>query len=206
MRSEIRVMQVLRIPPLGKLVVEVNQKRYQQLADAPDQNVKRMLLTAIGELVGFAGGYDKLVEAGVAPSLVPATSAAAARSPAEAQTAREQEQTAFLASLEAERDALKNVTRPREPSVLARLQPLPQTGRLSPADSEINIVDQVDAILQRYLATDPDLAQRSIHLQQNPSGGLRIRVDGEYYQRPAEIKEPKIQILIKKALQEWEST
>lgn len=206
MRNEIRVMQVLRVPPMGKLVVEVNQRRYQKLSEAREQNVKRMLLTAIGELVGFAGGYEKLVEAGVAPALGPGTHSPVASMPAGAQTTNEEKQAAFLASLEAERDALKQVPPAREPSVLGRFQPLTQTGRLSPAYGELNIVDQVDAILQRYLAGDSEFAHRSVHLEQDPSGGLRIRVDGDYYQRPAEIKEPKIQMFIKRALQEWEST
>ena len=33
MDNEIEVMRVIRVPPMGKLVVEVNGKRYEQLGD-----------------------------------------------------------------------------------------------------------------------------------------------------------------------------
>ena len=70
MKKEIEVMRVLRQPPLGKLVVEVNQKRVEQLAEVQEKTIRHLLLAAIGELVGFAGGYQVLVDAGVAPPLV----------------------------------------------------------------------------------------------------------------------------------------
>ena len=40
----------------------------------------------------------------------------------------------------------------------------------------LSLVEQVDAILQRYLLDDPELAERKIHLVQDPNGGLIIDV------------------------------
>jgi len=203
MQNDIRVMQVLRVPPLGKLVVEVNMQRYETATEVPDPNIRRLLLTAIGELVTFAGGYEKLVEAGAAPPLVKPSGDEA--SPAAARRAREKEQTDFLASLEAERDRLKTSPLSRQPSVLGRLRPQPLPEDVS-GTGQLNIVDQIDAILQRLVSADSSLADRSIHLAQNPAGGLLIEVDGVRYQRPAEIKEPRIQVYIKRALKEWGSS
>jgi len=206
MRKEIKVMEVLRVPPMGKLVVEVNQERYQDLSQITDDQIKRLLLAAIGELVGFAGGYETLVAAGMAPALMPnqATETTAPELPVSISQA--QQQAEFLASLEAETDALRSTSPLREPSVLRpqRTAPLPEP---SPSkSSEVGIVEQIDAILQKYLAIDASLAQRSIHLEQDPSGGLRIGVDGTYYQKPAQIRDPKIQKCIKRALKEWEAS
>lgn len=69
----------------------------------------------------------------------------------------------------------------------------------------LSIVEQIDAIVQKHLANEPKMEGRSIHLEQSPAGGLHIKVDGEYYQRPAEIQDRDVQLLIKMALKEWEA-
>lgn len=203
MRNEINLMQVLRVPPLGKLMVEINKERYESLANVTNEKLKRALLAAIGELVGFAGGYEVLVEAGVAPPVTSPEPAAA-----QPQPSLEKQQAAFLAALEAERAALRAPSEPVKPSVLSGLRssmtPAPQTAE--PPSAGLSIVEQIDAILQRRLAADASMAQRSVHLEKDPSGGLRIRVDGTIYQKPAEIKDTKIQIHIRQALKEWESS
>ncbi len=107
--------------------------------------------------------------------------------------------------MEAETEALRNTGPLREPSVLGSIRPAPQPVP-PPSSSQVSVVEQIDAILQKYVAAEASLAQRSIHLEQDPSGGLRIEVDGTYYQKPAQIQEPKIQICIKRALKEWEGS
>jgi hypothetical protein len=70
----------------------------------------------------------------------------------------------------------------------------------------LSLVEQVDAILQRHLLADPELAGHKIHLVQDATGGLIIDVDGQRYQRPRDIENPQIQMIIKQALKEWEAT
>lgn len=204
MRNEIEVMRVLRVPPMGKLVVEVNQQRYEKLSEVPAENFKRLLLAAIGELIVFAGGYKNLVDAGVAPPVETGAtqmgSGQAAVSATPAVQPVEQAQAKFLASLEAQRDTLKTTPSRPAPSLIGR-QPVS-----SPSGATLSIVEQIDAILQQHIAADPTLAGRDIQLTQKPAGGVLIKVDGSYYEHPREIEDPKIQLLIKRALQEWEST
>ena len=69
MQREIEIMRVLRTPPMGKLVVNYSDKRYESISDVPEANVRQLLHAAIGELITFAGGYQQLVDAGVAPPL-----------------------------------------------------------------------------------------------------------------------------------------
>ncbi len=47
---------------MGKLVVEVNKKRYEAMDAVEDESVKRLLMAAIGELIVFTDGYETLVE------------------------------------------------------------------------------------------------------------------------------------------------
>jgi hypothetical protein len=213
MQRELEVMRVFRLPPRGKLVIEVGERRYDSLAEVKDPALRQRLTAAIGELVTFAGGYDILVDAGVAPLLTPSATGPGAPAASSAASLTEQ-QAAFLESLERQRDELKQVAEaPKRRPALASLimgnnppRPVTETP-LEPITEppKLTIVEQIDRILQKHLATDSRLAHRSIHLEQAPGGGLRIVVDGKYYQRPAEIEEKEIQLFIKMALKEWEA-
>lgn len=202
MDNEIEVMRVLRVPPMGKLVVEVGGQRYERLADVTNPAVRQRLTAAVGELIVFADGYKTLVDAGVAPPLMaepPArpTEAAPASPELEAQRA------AFLASMERQRDAMAaeaNMTPNPANVISAAVRNEPAT-----AVPSSGIVGQIDAILQKHVRAEPKLEGRSIHLEQAPAGGLRIKVDNEVYQRPAEIREKEVQLVIKMALKEWEA-
>ncbi len=203
MRQEIEIMRVLRVPPLGKLVVEVSGQRFQALAEVKHAKAEQRLLAAIGELITFAGGYQVLVDAGVAPPAQPAKSAPPP--PEEAASEAEkltQRQARFLSQLEAQRDALRRQQPPPQPTILTSPTPAAIPPRLA---SGATMADQIDAILQKHLAEDPEMAARTIRVRENPAGGLRIEIDGHFYDRPREIPELAIQRLIKKALQEWEA-
>lgn len=212
MRNEIEVMRVIRIPPMGKLVVEVNGRRLESLAQVKQEAVQHRLLAAIGELIVFAGGYQDLVDAGVAPPLA---------SPAGAEATPEQDppptgtlderQAAFLNSLEVELQESEQA--PATQSLLGFLSGRGSRNKRSqpePAESapptQVNLVEQIDEILQRHLAADPDLSQRAIHLEQGPGGRLQISVDGTIYHRPGEIEDKQVKVVIKMALKEWESS
>lgn len=199
MDNEIEVMRVIRVPPRGRLVVAVGERRYDKLSDVPAAEIKHRLLAAIGELIVFADGYNTLVEAGVAPPLAAPGGAGKPVSPS-----IEQRQAEFIASLERQREALRaTVSLPssRETHIASAASLTPP----EPARTTVTIVEQIDAILQRHLASDPKMEGRSIHLEQSPAGGLQIKVDSDYYQRPAEIKDRDVQLLIKMALKEWEA-
>jgi hypothetical protein len=197
MQNEIEIMRVLRVPPMSKLVVSYNDQQYASIDELSEANVRQLLKAAIGELITFAGGYQQLVDAGVAPPLASANRQTAATDALEA--------TQFLNQMEEERDRIKASKPKPAPSLLANLRPRPARNKAS-ATKMLSLVEQVDAILQRHLLSEPELAERKIHLVQDPNGGLIIEVDGKRFQRPREIDDPRIQIMIKRALKEWEAT
>ncbi|MEM7115639.1 MAG: hypothetical protein AAF614_24570 [Chloroflexota bacterium] len=176
MRDEIEVMRVLRLPPMGKLAVEAKNQRYDTLADVPDKKMQQLIKTAVGELVAFAGGYQTLVDAGVAPPL-----AANPTTPSEA------------AAVPASNSDIRPVA--RETAVSA-----------APPANSLNIVDGINSILEQKLTADPALKERTVKLINNPGGGLQINVDGTYYQQLEKIEEQNIQNLIRQALKEWENS
>lgn len=193
MQNPVVVMRVLRMPPMGKLVIEVNKNRYEKWDEITDENVQRLLLAAFGEMIVFAGGYEKLVEAGFAPPIVAA---------AEAERPLADRQAKFLSSLEAEKSSLQSSGKPTRFATLAALQPGQKSAGLPPAPP--SIVEQIDAIIQKHLIAAPEIAEHEIHVRQDVTGGLRIVVDGISYATPKEIENPQIQTVIKRALQEWE--
>ncbi len=199
MQNEIEIMRVLRVPPMGKLVISFNNQRYASIDEIAEANVRQLMKTAIGELITFAGGYQQLVEAGVAPPL------AAPQSAARSVSSENEEAEKFINKLEREKEELKSAGPKPPPSLLANMRRRPATTEAS-ANKMLSLVEQVDAILQRHLLADPELAGRKIHLVQDANGGLIIDVDGKRYERPRDVENPQIQIMIKRALKEWEST
>lgn len=199
MRDEIEVMRVLRTPPMGKLVVAVGGARHTALSEVQDPALRQRLLAAIGELVVFAGGYERLLEAGVAPPLGPQV---AGESRADEPLSAAQE--AFLASLQEE---LKSTVR-RAPEQGSGLQKaIGLAAKLDePAveSSATNLVADIDRILQRHLTNEPSLSGRYIHLEQPPDGALRIRVDDQIYAHPRDIEEETVRRVLRQALAEWE--
>lgn len=208
MLKEIEVMRVVRVPPMGKLLVEVSGSRLESLAEVENDQMRQRLLTAIGELVSFAGGYQELLEAGVAPPLqTPSPSSEADDAPDEFLTER---QARFLDSLERQLKAASregSETGPLDVDTLLEDEPVaPVEPEATPKpEPALNLVAEIDAILQKHLSADPKLANRYIHLEQPPGGVLQVVVDGERYDRPTDIDDPDIRLVLKKALKEWEN-
>jgi hypothetical protein len=221
MKNDLEIMRIWRVPPLGKLAVEATGNRYDNLAEISDPKLRQRLLAAIGELVSFAGGYQELVDAGFAPAIVPTP----VKKPGEEETAvisaelaRQQEE--FLARLSGQtivpppppsRGLLGGLGRPSTPPATEAIT-FTETGEVQipppPAapPRPKSIAEQIDTILQKHLAADPKLAGRPVSLEQSPSGGLRIVVDGVYYEKPTDIPDKDIQLAIKMAVKEWNAS
>ncbi len=180
MDKELEIMRILRVPPKGELVVEVNGNRYQSLTDLKNPKNRQLILTAVGELITFTGGYQALVDAGVAAS--PMTQGT--------QKSLEEQRAEFLAKMQGG----TSVSREPVSSVIPE------------ETTDLPIVEQIDNILQKYINQDPNLQHRSIHLIDNPNGnGIQIKIDGQIYTHPKKIEDKRIQLTIKQAIKEWES-
>ena len=183
MDNEFVVMSVMRIPPMGKLMVDAVGERYDSIDDVTDDAVRRMINAAIAELVVFAGGYDSLVRAGLAPPL-----AAGPEIPA----TMEERQAAFEQSVELQKDGLLVETA------------VPELGAAEP--EALSIPDQINPLIQKHMAADPALAGHVVKLEQDLKGNLNIVAYGRIYERPDMIEDVAIRKAIRAALSEWDRT
>ena len=201
MRKEMEMMRILRVPPMGKMVVEIQKHRFDSLAELEgDEKATRIINTAIGELVSFAGGYQALVDAGVAPPLAPQSV------PVKEEVTLTAQQAEFLAQLEAEQAALRNPE--VEDVVIPEKLPLPVTppSAPSPVASAKSVVEQIDEILQGLVGKDEGFNGRSLHIVQNPAGGVSIDIDGKRYPNPDAVDDSIAKALVKKAIKQWENS
>jgi hypothetical protein len=195
MEGTVEVMRVVRVPPLGKLVVAVGEERYDKLSDIRDAAARQRLIAAIGELVVFADGYDALVAAGVAPP--------AAADESEILSMEERKER-FLSSMKRQTDSL----RMPDTADLNANDSATGTGTTSePArdPSLARIVSQLNTILERRIRDNPELESRTIQLLTTDDGDLRIEVDGIHYKRPSEIEDKAAREVVGAALKEFNS-
>lgn len=195
MESTVEVMRVIRIPPLGKLIVEVNETRYEKLSDVKDAASRHRLIAAIGELVVFADGYDALVEAGVAPPAAGEESAI---------LSMEERKEMFVTSMKRQTDSLQmpdaDIGIPDEAETDGSTEGTP------PQDPSLaKIVSQINTILAHKIDGDPELESRKIQVLTTSDGNLRIEVDGNYYERPSEIEDDLAREVVGAALKEFNS-
>jgi len=184
MDKEVLVMSVTRVPPMGRLVVNALGSRYESIGDVSDESVRRMLMAAIAELVVFAGGYDKLVHAGLAPPVASDSAMPASF---------EERQAAFSTAIEQQRDELL-------------VTPAVATNPPKAAEEPLSIPDQINPLIEKHLAADPEIAGRSVKLEQGLHGNLSVICDGKVYERPEMIEDLRIRKAIRAALSEWDRT
>lgn len=220
MKNEIEMMRVLRVPPLGKLVIEANEERYASLSEVTNPKIRQRTLAAIGELVDFCGGYRVLEDAGVVPQLTPIAPKQTEEPQPPVSTGQLRQQEEFLATLEQQVEAEKSKPpkRGRTGSMFSAdtsyhdAQPLveiSESGDVIPtpiAPKQLSIAEQIDLILQKHIADNPEMSNRGIRLEQSPTGGLQILADGNQYEKPADIEDSAVQELIKAAVKEWNAT
>jgi hypothetical protein len=70
----------------------------------------------------------------------------------------------------------------------------------------LSIPDQINPIIQKHLAADPELAGHVVRLEQDLKGNLSVIVDGRIYERPDMIEDVAIRKAIRAALSEWDRT
>ncbi len=80
-------------------------------------------------------------------------------------------------------------------------------GKAKPAEPEqpSGIANQIEEFLQARLLASPQFAARSIHVRPTLDHGLRIEVDGHFYDSVAEVIDPDVREFLATMMREWEA-
>lgn len=210
MEKPVELLRVIRIPPAGKLIIQMGRQHYQSLSEIKNPRERQIILAALGEMLNFVGGYQTIADAGFAPPIAtPNTNTATAASPPSSpQENLASRQAAFLASLQESETPPLPSTPPPQPETNPRSPLSFFNRRSSPAETEslpqLDLVGELNEILQKQISQAPELQNRRITVSNHPRGGIRIMVDGKTYDDVAEIPDPLIRLTIKMATKTWE--
>ena len=81
-------------------------------------------------------------------------------------------------------------------------------GRVPPKQPEpqLNIADEIEDLLQqRLLAASAAMRSREIHVRPSLDGGVRIEVDGQFYEGVGDINDEDVRAFVMETIQIWES-
>lgn len=70
---------------------------------------------------------------------------------------------------------------------------------------ELNIPGAIEAYLQYKKGFDPEYSKRNIHVHPAPGGGVRIEVDGMFYDSVGDVADPDVRTFLQNTIQEWQS-
>lgn len=174
-RDSVELLRVWRDLSTGSLVVEIGGQRFTSLDHLRSVDLERRFVNVVHELDGLARP----------------TSAATPRvtiSPA----------------------ADKDETAPpsMRPGAMFRQMTRAAMGQ-NPATPDMNtpltIADQIEELLQARLVDLPSFRGRTIHVRPSLEGGVRIEIDGQFYDGIGAVEDPDVRALLGEVVREWES-
>jgi len=216
--SPVEVLRLLRDRVTGALIVEVEEEKYRKLSEIKDGRVGRQVLQAAADMVRFTEVLQtrgqmttrqppplapSTLALKVAPSLekespVPRTPAPPAVEKEFLRSLSQQGQTEEEESPKLSLSPIEFFRRGFAARRAARLE--------SATPAPRSFVKEIEEILQRFIRTYPSFIGKEVHVGTGPGGGIRIRVENEFYDTPDDIPDPEIRGIIKAAIQEWEKS
>lgn len=199
MDKKVDIIKVLRVPPDGHFAIEVGNRPIETIDPlTKNPQAHKIVLSAIARLVEFAGGYEELVKAGLAPDLTPPPPTPAVVQPPKP--------TPTLA----EEQLLASILPPPPPASkpAGGLRSFFQRGTPAKKEPELptlNVAAELNAFLQKQIAQMPELANTKIKVESDSYGGVQINVNGQIYEEAAQIPDPMVRMAFKMATKEWES-
>jgi len=182
----VEVMRIYRDLSDGKLIIQMGDQRYRALDDIKNPDLARRFTGLVRELVSMintASGRTQTVT-GEMPSVPPPnTSVGGMKSRIGLLTAEPEPP---------KRDFIQNFTR-----VAMAQTDIPQ--------ESTGIANAVEEFLQFKLANTPQFSARSIHIRPAHDQGIRIEVDGHYFDGIGDVIDPDVRDFLRSLMQEWEA-
>ncbi len=197
------VLRVLRDRLTGRPIVEIGGKRYAQMSEVIEDNVRQGLFFILRDLQEFTGAVPP-----ASPAPLPAPPPAQALAPSNGTPP-----AASAPSGDVPVNRPAGSLRPAEPTPISPLtmpsmNPFKQWRNYQKVSRSVapeppSIAEQIDVLLQDMLAGTPN-AQRGIKVATTPSGGVAFRLDGQVYDAVDAVPDPAVRVIFRDAIAAWE--
>ncbi len=182
MTDVVEIMRVWRDLNDGSLIIQMGNQRYRSYNDIHSPELARRFSAVVRDLWEMVSG-SPLRSTGAMPAV-----SAGEMGSAEPPKPR-------MGLLNADTDAVK-----------AAKQPSAARGRGQPApEAPPGIADAVENFLQAKLSTSPQFAARSVHIRSASDHGVRIEVDGHYYDSIGDVIDADVREFLFSMMREWEA-
>ena len=213
-----QILSLVRSEAGGALGVEIGGDVYASLAEIEDPQLRRQVVGLALELVQFTGALGEIAAA-PAPAPLDATgswredlressrteldrihtSASGGGNGQRSSQAPDKVEAQFLDLLA----DLGQTQAPEKPSVVGALRRRRLPKKVEEEGSP-GFVDEIEAIVQRRLRTEPALAGRNLHVRLGDGGLVRFVFEGAEYESLDEIPNLTAQQLVQDAIAEWD--
>jgi hypothetical protein len=175
----VEVLRILRDLADGELVVEIGGKRYRDLAEMTDPQIKRRFMGNAQALSRFAGGETSFPDQAIWSSPPSGT----VKQPS----------------------SLPQPEKPSFSSLVQSTESTPIPNEENKSDAPKTIADEIEEMLQLRLSMTPSLMGRSIHIRPTLEGGIRVEVDGHGFDSVSDVSDLEVLGFIQSVIREWES-
>lgn len=180
----VEVMRIYRDLSDGRVIVQINNNNYRALGDIKNPDLARRFTAVVRELWA-------MINPGSAPQVQTGTYPAAA--PAETPKSR----IGLLNTKDEEQ---------QKPNIMRQFARAAMGQSNAPADSgPAGIAGAVEEFLQFKLSNTPSLAMRSIHIRPSQDHGIRIEVDGRFFDGIGDVTDPEVREFLQSMMREWEA-
>ncbi len=93
---------------------------------------------------------------------------------------------------------------PRAEAIPSKITGVPPTAQQPPPPQGDSIAAQIEAFLQ-YKLQHSEFSARSIHVREAIGGGVRIEVDGHFYEGIGDVIDPDVREFLRRTIKEWEA-
>lgn len=193
--DSVELLRVWRDLSDGQLIVEIGGKRFGSLGELRGANLERRFVSVVRDL-------DSMAEQ-------PPTPRQPARAPTRREPPRRESAPHEDPPLPVD-DELTGQPLSMSPGSMFRQMTRVAMGHGAPPPTEEkperSIADQIEDLLQERLAGSPEFSARTIHVKPSLEGGVRIEVDGAFYDGVGEVADDDVRALIQDVVREWEES
>lgn len=177
----VEVMRVWRDVNDGSLIIQMGSQRYRSAAEIRNPDLLRRFSAVVRDLWNMINGQAN-------PTIPPPPQAV--RLPAD---------TGSIGNLRA------SEAEPKKPGGLKKLVQQVSGAPKTTADKPKGIAEAVEEFLQYKLLGSPEFSVHSIHIRPGLDHGLRIEVDGHFYDSIGEVVDVDVREFLFAMMREWEA-